>query len=70
MNVYSSFRVFRPLKHSAYHNAGKPRRLLCDDGTDYNKEKNLSPKQVDVRRQLERLERLEKLQLKNNKNRS
>lgn len=67
LRVYSSLVMLRHQKLSLYHNAGRPRRLLRDDGTDYNLDRNLSPKQADVRRQLNRLEQLEKLQFASSK---
>lgn len=60
---YSSLVVKRPLKFSLYHNAGKPRRVLRDDGSDYFSEPNLTPSESQVKQQLDRLERLEKMQL-------
>lgn len=60
--LYRSYNLKTAL---SYHNRGKPRRVLRDDGTDYFAERNLTPKSCDQRRKLERLEKLEQLQINN-----
>ena len=68
LRFYYSLVVNRSMKHDLYHNAGRPRRILRDDGSDYYSEPNLTPKESKFRGQLERLDRLEKLQLGNQEN--
>lgn len=53
----------RPIRASDYHNRGKPKRVLCDDGTDYFAERNLTRNGQFYRDQLARLDRLERMQL-------
>lgn len=70
LRFYCSLVISRSLKHDSYHNAGKPRRILRDDGSDYYSERNLTPTESSIKRQLERLDRLEKMQLGNHENES
>lgn len=64
IKFYASHVLLRPtIKATSYHNRGKPRRVLRDDGSDYFAERNITQKEQVYRRQLQRLNELEQLQL-------
>lgn len=62
LRVYTSRLLENQLKATAYHNRGKPRRVLRDDGTDYFSEPNLTPSEQDYRDRIKRLDELERMQ--------
>lgn len=54
---------FKCNKLSDYHNRGRPKRVLKDDGSNYFDDPNVSMKEQHYRQKLKRLNDLEQLQL-------
>lgn len=53
----------RGIKLTNYHNRGKPKRVLRDDGSNYYDDQNITKKEDYYRQQLNRLDDLERMQL-------